>query len=129
MRGEGVTQAVAGRRFGDARRPDRSPKYPLHDRRVQVVTLEDTGAGIDVFPRRREHPMPAQLPRRPRVLPLECIREGDGSAAVDQVPVVPGPDPLKLLSEWVHQFAWEDRLPVLATLAVPYDQYAPAEVD
>ena len=79
MRGEGVTQAVAGRWFGDARNPDRTPKYPLHDGRVQVVKPEDTGAGIDVLPRRREHPMPAQLPRRPWVLPLEGIRKGDGS--------------------------------------------------
>ena len=124
-----MAKAMAGRRFGYARSPDRRPKYPLHDGRVQVVTSEETGAGIDVLPRRREDPMPAQFPRRPRVLPLQGIREGDGSASVNQVPVVPAADPLELLSERVHELSWEDRLPVLATLAVPHHQHAPAEVD
>jgi hypothetical protein len=32
-------------------------------------------------------------------------------------------------SERVHEPSWDDRLPVLATLAVPRNQQAPAEVD
>src|SRR5437867_12942499 len=122
-----MAKAMAGRRFGYARSPDRRPKYPLHDGRVQVVTSEETGAGIDVLPRRREDPMPAQFPRRPRVLPLEVIRARDRSAAVNQVPVVPAADSLELLSEWVHEYLWQDRLARLATLAVPHHQHAPAE--
>src|SRR5437867_10468025 len=124
-----MAKAMAGRRFGYARSPDRRPKYPLHDGRVQVVTSEETGAGIDVLARRREDPMPAQFPRRPRVLPLQGIREGDGSASVNQVPVVPAADPLELLSERVYELSWEDRLPVLATLAVPHHQHEPDQVD
>ena len=124
-----MAKAVTGRGLGDARRTDRRAEQPLDHRGVQVVAAQQAGLGVDVLPGSGEHPLPAELPGRAGVLPLEGVREGHRPAAGLQIPGVPDADLVEMLLEGITQRPRKDRLPVLSTLAVPDHEHPAAELD
>src|SRR5258708_10911826 len=73
-------------RLSDAACPHRGPEGPLHNGLVQMVTPVLAGRGVDVQPRRREHPMPYPLATGVGILPPQRGRELHPASTARQVP-------------------------------------------
>ena len=75
MRGEGVSESMAGDPLGNAGADARLLHRALEARRMYVMAHPPSRAGIMRQVRSRKDPLPAPLAPRPRVLPLQCPRQ------------------------------------------------------
>jgi hypothetical protein len=124
-----MAQAVSRRGFREARGADGRAESPLDDRWVEVVASQDAGPGVQVLTHSGEHPLPAQFPWRPGILPLQRVGESDRSAAVGKPLLVPATDPLELPPRRIGQLRGEHRLAILPALSVPDHEHTASEVD
>jgi hypothetical protein len=86
-------------------------------------------SGVHVAARRREHPLPAELPVRVGVLPRQGERQLDAPGAVAEIPLVEPANPAQVGLEREGEPYGQQGDAVFAALAVPLEQLVPAEVD
>src|SRR5260370_30070227 len=72
-------------RLSDAACPHRGAEGPLHNALVQMVTPVLAGRGVDVPPRRREHPVPYPLATGVGILPPQRGRELHPASTARQI--------------------------------------------
>jgi hypothetical protein len=96
VRGEAVSQAVAGGGFDDAGLKTGFTDRALKNRLMEMVSSTLSGHTIDIVPADREHPLPAQLLARVLVLSLKRIGKTYGSEASSDVGVVLVPDSMTM---------------------------------
>src|SRR3989304_4595741 len=118
---QGGGVAGAGRAAGA---PDSALEHGL----VQVVPAPLAGHPVYVYPRGREHPLPAPLPARVRVLPHQRSGKLDPpGAALEILPVLP-PHTFEVPRKVGLDDGRQHRHTVLRTFARPYHDLVRCEV-
>lgn len=85
MRRKGMTERVAGRMLGDARRGRGGFRRPPDQRLIKVVPSLVAGLGAPPAVLLRKPVLPPPLPRCPWVLPIEDAREIDSTAPIRHI--------------------------------------------
>ena len=96
---------------------------------VQMVAPTPAARGVGVEPRRREHPLPADLIGRPRVLALQGKRQFDAAGSVGEIAGVLGPHSLKLCGKRRHEPQRKHGHPIPGALAVAHHDLAALQID
>src|SRR5204863_7455802 len=100
MRGERVSKRVARGSLRDPGRVHRVSDRPLDRRLVQVMAPLLTGNGIVVSPRRRKHPLPRPIVRRPTDLAFKGAGSRHSPAPALYITPVARPPPRQMIRQW-----------------------------
>ena len=88
MRGKRMPERMATDALRDSSLSRSHCHGTLHRRLVQVISRWRSPPGVAAHPTRRKHKLPGPVRRGVRILPIERVRQHDGSDAVSQIPLV-----------------------------------------
>ena len=127
--GEGVSEGMALRRFGDPRGAHRALHGPLENRLVEMVSATLTCLRVPIEARGREDPLPGPVTSRAGVLPAESVGQLDVSGLFFNVLPVLEADSLDVSGEGCFHLIRKNGDSVLSSLSVSNQDLIPAEID